>query len=97
MCKALLASTWWISFPPDDILQPPGHGIHQVLLVQYASDNLRLLNFVTASATPPQKSQRPEILLCVYPVLVLMLIQLQCLQTKNLLLASFCKKRYNGE
>jgi hypothetical protein len=33
MCTALLLVVGRIPLPPDDILQPPGHGIQQVLQV----------------------------------------------------------------
>jgi hypothetical protein len=33
MCKALLLVFGGIPLPPDDLLKPPRHGIHQVLQV----------------------------------------------------------------
>jgi hypothetical protein len=43
MCKALLLVLGGIPLPPDDILQDPEHGIHQVLQVQIDEVSISLV------------------------------------------------------
>jgi hypothetical protein len=49
MCKGLILDG--VLLPPGDILQPPGHGIHQVLQVHEVSISLLSTEFVIASST----------------------------------------------
>jgi hypothetical protein len=58
MCKALLPVLGGMSLSPDDIRQPNGHGIHQLLQVHTHEASILLLctEIVTASCTKISES-----------------------------------------
>ncbi len=62
MFTALFQVLGWLQLPPNDILQPPGRGIQQILQVQYTPMKSHLRwHVLYLKLHLPQKLQHPEI------------------------------------